>query len=545
MKKGLVSLVLILLAGALFAQATDPVVMKINGKNVKKSEFEYIYNKNNGEEAIDKRSLEEYITLFKNFKLKVAEAETQGIDTTAAFLSELNEYRNQLMQPYLETEKNERLVREAYDRAKESSEISAILIAFPRMERGLIPNDTLAPYKKAMEVWTKADKGVDFEALVKEYSDDEPGKQNERPGYIGWLSPMGLIPALEIPLCATPVGKVSLPARSSVGYYIMKIHDRKANPEVTYDHSRTQLESKMEQTGNFTRLHQPGIDRWKTAHQYTLNASAYRLLNEAANRLHPLDSLFMATYTNNQEILFTVDEQSVPIADFILYLKNNPRSYVNLSTEYLSSKFNDFVYAKLNDAETNQLEDKYPEFKNLMQEYRDGILLFEVSNREVWDKASTDTAGLTGYFEIHKSRYAWTEPHWKGYIVLLKDAKTKKGIQKEIKKMQPDQAVQYLLNKYNTADSTRLQVEKGLFAKGQDPYVDQMVFGGAKAELPRPYSDFILVGKMLPNMPEEYADVKGLVITDYQDYLELEWVKSLNEKYPVEIDKDVIAKEIK
>jgi peptidyl-prolyl cis-trans isomerase SurA len=544
MKKTLVPLSLILFAGALSAQSHDPVVMKINGKDVIKSEFEYIYNKNNGEDAIDKRSLNEYITLFKNFKLKVAEAETQGIDSTTSFRAELNEYRKQLAQPYLETEKNEQLVREAYERSKESSEVSAILIAFPKMERGLIPSDTLAPYKKAMEIASKT-KGTDFESLAKEYSDDEGSKANERPGYIGWFSPANLIPSLELALGSTPVGSVSTPVRSSVGYYLLKINDRRANPESSFDDMRAQLEGKMEQTGSFTPLHQPGIDRWKTTHQYTLNETTYRLLQETAHRTHPLDSLYAATFADSHETLLTVDKQAIPVADFIRYIKNYPRSYLTVSTEYFSDKFNDFVYSRLSEAENSQLENKYPEFKNLMREYRDGILLFEVSNREVWEKASSDTLGLTNFFETHKAKYAWTEPHWKGHIVLLKNAKAKQGILKEIKKMPADQAVPYLLNKYNTPDSIQIQVEKGLFTKAQNPYVDETIFGGVKATLPQSYSDFILLGKTLPNLPEDYTDVKGLVITDYQDYLEQEWVKILNEKYPVEIYKDVIEKEIK
>ena len=545
MKKSLIFLGLIMSAGALLAQADDPEVMKINGKSVKKSEFEYIYNKNNGEDAIDKRSLDEYITLFKNFKLKVAEAETQGIDTTAAFQTELNEYRTQLAQPYLETEKDETLVRQAYDRAQESSEISAILISIPPMDRGPIPNDTLAPYKKAMEVWTKADKGDDFETLVKEYSNDERSKQSDRPGYIGWFSPLNLIPVLEFPVVNTPVGNVSKPVRFPAGYYILKIHDKKPNPEIAYDDLRRQLENKMEQTGNFYQLHQPGIDQWKTIHQYALNTNAYQLLTETANGTHPIDSLFIATFANNEETLFTIDNQSVSIADFIAYMLTHPRSFVSLSTEFLSNKFNDFVYERLADAENRQLEERYPEFKNLMQEYHDGILLFEVSNREVWEKASADTTGLSQYFDTHKLKYAWSEPHWKGYIVFLKNAKLKKNMQREIRKMQPDQAAQYLLNKYNTENSAQLRMEKGLYIKEQNPYVDEVVFGKAKATVPSPYSDIILIGKMLPNMPEDYTDVKGLVITDYQDHLELEWMKVLNEKYPVEIYKDVIAQEIK
>jgi peptidyl-prolyl cis-trans isomerase SurA len=545
MKNSLVSLGLVLFAGALAAQSHDPVVMNINGKNVTKSEFEYIYNKNNGEDAIDKRSLDEYITLFKNFKLKVAEAEAQGIDTTASFRAELNEYRSQLAQPYLETAKNEQLLLDAYNRSKESSEVSAILIAFPKTAHGLTPADTLAPYKKALEIRAKAEKGADFEALAKEYTDDEGNKTSDRPGYIGWFSPANLIPSLELALCSAPVGAISPPIRSSIGYYLLKISDRRANPETDFEGMRPQLESKMEQTGSFSLLHQPGLDQWKTSHHYTLNESAFRLLQEAANQTHPLDSLYSATFASNQEPLFSLDNQPIPVADFIRHISDNPRSYLNLSTEYFSDKFNEFVYKHLSEAENNQLESKYPDFKNLMREYRDGILLFEVSNREVWDKASADTLGLTRYFEANKAKYAWTEPHWKGYIVFLKDAKAKKSILKEIKKMQPDQAVQYLLDKYNTPDSLQIRAEKGLFIKGQNTFVDEAIFRGPKAELPQSFTDFFPFGKMLPTLPEEYADARGLVITDYQDYLEQEWIKSLNGKYPVEIYKDVITKEIK
>ena len=654
MKKTWVSLVLILSAGAAFAQANDPVVMKINGKDIKKSEFEYIYNKNNSEDAIDKRSLEEYITLFKNFKLKVAEAEAQGLDTTAAFHKELKEYRSQLAKPYLETELNENLLKQAYGRAYNWSEISAILIAYPGIEKGnaltVTPADTLASYQKALEIRKQAmQKGADFDALVVEHSDDTRGKQNDRPGYMGWFSGLNLIPVLEIPIYQTPAGQITQPIRTAQGYYILKIHAKKQNPgeihaahillkpseptdsiqvdvdaqlaaiyeklkkgssfedlakeysqdpgsatrggelpwfkygdmvpefneavyamtdtgtvsqpvksqfgyhiiklldkrpDAPYDNLRSQLISKLERTGSFSSLHQPGIDQLKKVYHYTLNDKAYRSLMEAANSLQPADSLFISRFENNQETLLTINNQPITIEKLIAYLKDNPRSYFNLSTEALSDKIDQFVYQQLIDTEDASLENKYPEFKNLVQEYRDGILLFEVSNREVWDKASVDTIGLTQFFETHKSDYAWQEPHWKGSVVLVKDDKAKNTMQKETAKMTPDQAAHYLQNKYNTEESTQIKIEKGLFTQGQNNFVDEAVFNRGKAELPKGYGAFFLLGKS-HNVPENYADVKGLVITDYQDYLEQEWVKNLNEKYPVVIYTDVIAKEIK
>jgi len=112
----------------MLAQTEDPVIMKINGKNIKKSEFEYIYKKNNNEQVIDQKTLQEYVELFKNFKLKVAEAEYQGLDTTQAFKKELNEYRVQLAKPYLsDFPINEDLVKQKYNRSKEFIEVMELI----------------------------------------------------------------------------------------------------------------------------------------------------------------------------------------------------------------------------------------------------------------------------------------------------------------------------------------------------------------------------------------------------------------------------------
>jgi peptidyl-prolyl cis-trans isomerase SurA len=185
------------------------------------------------------------------------------------------------------------------------------------------------------------------------------------------------------------------------------------------------------------------------------------------------------------------------------------------------------------------LENRYPEFANLMREFRDGSLMFEVSKQEVWDKASSDSDGLQKFFEANKQQYAWTEPHYKGYIILAKDAATKKKMQKATAKMKPEEAVAYLEENYKAGEVSYVKVEKGLFKKGENPFVDEQAFKTGKAEKPEGFADFFLLGKVL-NAPDSYTDIRGMVITDYQDYLEKEWLKQLNEKYPVKIYKDVL-----
>ena len=209
-----------------------------------------------------------------------------------------------------------------------------------------------------------------------------------------------------------------------------------------------------------------------------------------------------------------------------------------LSTEFLNDRLQTFEYNSLFETKDRALEGKYPEFRNLMQEYRDGMLMFEISNKEVYTRASEDLEGLTAYFSENKRNYAWDEPYYKGYVVLAKDAKTKKKMQKEIARKTPDDAVQYLYDNYKVGDVSYVKVEKGLFKKGDNAFVDEAAFKSGIAERPAEFQDFFLVGKVL-KAPESYNDVRGMVITDYQNYLEEVWLKKLNEKYKVNIFTEV------
>lgn len=652
MKRSLFSLILLASSFVAFAQVGDPIVMKVNGKDVRLSEFEYIYNKNNNEDAIDKRTLDEYIVLFKNFKLKVAEAESQGMDTTAAFHKELNEYRTQLARPYLTVEEvDENLLKDAYQRGQAFREISGLFVAFPNTKENgvqpITPKDTLETYKKIMEIRKQAiKKGADFEKLVVEYSDDQQGAQTEHPGYLGWVSGIGLLPAFEGPVYNTPVGGISMPVRMPQGYYLLKIHQHIPNPgevhaahilincpldadtiqvsdaeqkiaEIQnklkeglefselakeysddkgtgsrggdlswfgfgrmvpefnntvfsmtengsvsepirtsygfhiikllgkreapgYDDLKSQLQTKFERTGGYYDIFKPEIDKLKKEYNYTVNTPVYITLSDAANLDVPTDSSYISKFENDNQTLITINGTTYTVADFVQHLKNNPRSFFYVSNEIFQDKFDQFVFDNLLKAVDGSLENKYPEFKNLMQEYRDGILLFEVSNKEVWERASSDTVGLTDFFEKNKNKYSWDEPHWKGYVVQTKDAATKKKMQKEISKMKPEDAVKYLLENYKVGDVSYVKIEKGLFKKGQNAFVDESIFKTGKAERSEDYQDFFLLGKVLKNMPESYTDVRGLVITDYQDNLEKKWLESLNSKYPVVIYKEVI-----
>ena len=643
------SLVLIISYVGVFAQTNDPVIMTINDKSFKKSEFEYFYNKYNNEDVIDKRSLSDYIELFKSLKLKVAEAEAQGMDKTSTFLSEFSGYRSNEAKPYLENlEVNEEFVRKKYERMKELVEISHILIVFPEIKNNnykIFPSDTIETFNKAEQIRNRLLKGENFEKLSKEFSDDNNSSPKERSGYLGWFAGLDLNPQFEDVVFNTSVGNIGQLMRSNVGYHIIKIHDRKINPgqinaahilipfqneteaETTddpekiingiynqlmsgadfselareyskdpgsaskggelgwfginvmvkefqdaafglreigdiskpfksqfgyhivkllgkknidsYEEKRAEIETKLKNGGYSVTLYKSEYEKLSKEYGFQKDNAGYQMLFSKAKTVYPLDNDFYASFEKENHTLFTISNTKFSIGQFIDFLKNNNRSAFTLSTELLEDRLEAFEYNSLMEIKDSSLENKYPDFRNLIQELRDGILMFEISNKEVFAKASEDTEGLAAYFDKNKQKYTWTEPHFKGYVVLARDTDTKKKMLKEISRKKPDEAVQYLYDNYKVGDVSYVKAEKGLFKKGDNAFVDEEAFKSGKAERTHEFSDFFLIGNVIKK-PESFSDVRGMAITDYQNYLEEIWLKSLNEKYKVVVFPEVL-----
>lgn len=626
-------------------EPADPVLMSVNGKDVRKSEFEYIYNKNN-QQQVDNKSLSEYLTLFRNFKLKVAEAEAQGIDTTQAFRSELAGYRKQLAEPYLVDRKvDEQVAHEAYDRLKENVEVSHILF---RVAPDATPADTMRVYQKALSVLDRIRKGEDFGKLAKEYSEDPSVQQNN--GYLGFITGFMTVYPFENAAYQTPVGEVSEPVRSQFGYHLVKVSSRRPDPgQVLVAHiiravprgdteeanaRKQQIEKEVRemyeqliQGADFAEMAKeksddPGsarkggelpwfgsgrmikefetvafalkekgdisepvlspfgwhiiklidrkslesyeekkpeimrriardergnkgknslIEKLKKEYGFTLNEPVVAALKGIKDAGFPADSSYQARIADNQEVLFSFASQSIPVADFARYLdKNKYAGGPKTPDAYLDERINQFAGKKILEYEETQLENKYPEFRNLMNEYRDGILLFEVSNREVWDKASKDTEGLERFFKKNKKKYAWKQPHYKGFVIHCKDSLVADSVRTDIPSIAVDSMIYLLQKKYNNDSVKLVRVEKGIYVEGDNNWVDHYIFSKDIPAADEKFPVVFISGKILKKGPESYLDVRGLVTADYQTELEKRWIKALNKKYRVEIDKDVV-----
>jgi peptidyl-prolyl cis-trans isomerase SurA len=184
------------------------------------------------------------------------------------------------------------------------------------------------------------------------------------------------------------------------------------------------------------------------------------------------------------------------------------------------------------------------DMKYLFKEYHDGLLLYEISSREVWDKATADEGALSRYFEAHKKDYAWDQPRYKGIAYHVKDKKDVKAVKNCVKNLPFDQWTEALRTTFNPDSIIRIRVEKGIFKAGDNATVDRMVFKVSNAskadEANKDYPIDAVYGKKLKKYPDDYTDVRNQVVEDYQNQLEKEWVAALRQRYPVTIDESVL-----
>ncbi len=192
------------------------------------------------------------------------------------------------------------------------------------------------------------------------------------------------------------------------------------------------------------------------------------------------------------------------------------------------------------DQRVKEMSAKDSGLRNLIREYHDGLLLYEISNRLVWDKAAKDEAGLAAFFKKNRKRYAWTEPRFKGIAYNCKDAADVEAVKRSIKKVDFADWAETLRKQFN--DSTlRIKVVKGVFKKGDNALVDREVFHkDTTYTAPKGYEHVAVFGKTL-KAPKTYDDVRELVVADYQEYLEKQWIADLRKQYHVVLNEEVLA----
>lgn len=462
------SLFAALLSQQSLAQSSDPVVMTVAGVDVPRSEFEYSFNKNNGDDVVEKKTVEEYAELYANYKLKVQAALDAKLDTMTSFQQEYAMYRDQQVRPTIVTD-DELLAtaRKMYERTKEA--IGPRGLVHPA--HILLELSTQATAQEQEKTRQRIDSayralqaGADFAELAKKISQDPVSSKDG--GLLPWFGPGQTLKEFEDVAYSLQPGQMSSPFLSPIGYHIILMKERK--------------------------------------------------------QLEPFDSL--------KNDLLTVLERREMRDDIV---NNKLRQMVKASNGTLTQ---DQILEKRSDS----LAAADPEMKYLFQEYHDGLLLYEISSREVWEKATENEAALKAWFDAHRKDYKWSQPRYKGIAYHVKDKKDVKAVKNCVKRLPFDQWAEALRTTFNPDSVIRIRVEKGLFKPGDNATVDRMVFK-VPAEV-KPLQDYpidAVYGKKLKK-PSDYTDVRAQVVEDYQNDLERRWVTSLRKRYPVVIHEEVL-----
>lgn len=476
MKKVLALIALFTIHYSLFTSAqgvqTDPVIMKIAGKPVQRSEFVYSYSKNNSEGVIDKKTVNEYVELFVNYKLKVQAALDEHMDTLSSYNQEFRQYRDQQIRPLMVTEADvEAEAHNIYDSEVERIGPDGLCQPAHIFVRLSTDADAAADAKAKQRVdslYNALKAGADFTELATTKSED-PGAAAHG-GIIGWISHGQTFEEFDKAAFALQKGEMSQPVQSPVGWHIIKMIDRKM--------------------------------------------------------LEPYDSL-------RQNILTFIERRN--LRDQIAERKVQAEIEASNGTKTKEQIMDE--HSALMQAEDSELD-------NLVREYHDGLLLYEISNREVWEKGANDEAGLEAFFKKNKKQYAWDEPRYKGMAYHVKEQADVKAVAKSVKGLKFADWNEKLRSTFN-ADSVagiRIRVEKGIFKKGDNALVDSLVYGDktAKVKHLKDYPIDAVYGKKL-KAPQEMNDVRSQVTADYQAQLEKLWVAELRRRYTVEVYPEVVA----
>ncbi len=636
MKKHLMCGLGLLCAFSGFGAPKDPVLMNVAGKNVTLGEFQYLYNKNNSQQ-LEPLTIERYLDMFVDYKLKVAEAEAAGLDTTATFRAEYMQYRDELARPYLrDASVADSLVAEAYSHYSDNVRVSHIMLpAVPGSEQRI---DSL---RSAILSGTAV-----FEDVARRYSMDQSSAM--RGGLMGNVNPGRFPWAFEKAAYDTPVGGISEPVNSGFGWHIIRVDERKPSEgevhashilRLTQGKSTEQIEREQALIDSLYAVAAAGADFASLAKQYSEDPGSGRrggdlgwfgrgmmvqpfdsisfalpdgglskpfrtsfgfhvIYKQESRRGQSLDELRPdiekamarddrsgapgrayaarkvaehkgrvdeATLAKIQAALVAADGAldslllSPAMAGLTAFEIDGCKTAVSAvaprvagvltspeTASHTMEAVRTAVESALSDAALDiareQLMEENSDYRNLMNEYRDGILLFEIANSKVWNRAAKDKDGMDAFFAANREKYTWEQPHFKSYVIFAASEEKLAEALEYAATLDAADADAFTAAMSKMFGRT-VKVERVLAAKGENPVIDFLAFGGERPEpKSKQWTQYAAFAGRVIDAPENAADVRGAVVADYQAALEAEWVKELRAKYPVKINKKQLKK---
>lgn len=378
--------------------------------------------------------------------------------------------------------------------------------------------------------------GADYAQLAADNSDDKGTK--DKGGDMNWISGTFRVPEFtNAAFALKEIGDFTPPVRSPYGYHIIKLLDRRS-PK-SFDEMKGELAQKVKNDPERSKHSKESyINKMKKEYGFVTFSENIEKLKEFIKLQG--DTLPDIIPANMLELpLYKMDDSIYTSKSFFDTLNKTIGNKNNRGSKMAMDELAAYNEKVVDQYVSSTLDLYHPEFAQIMQEYRDGMLLFAIMQEEVWDKAVKDTLGLEQFYEEHKSKYVWDE-HFDGLLIHCYNSAALDSCKKMIAEGITDPEI--LKDKINTNNKQQIKIVKGKWEKGDNYNVDYFVFDGPKSTNVDDKLDLTVGSLVEAGEPKLLDEARGLYISDYQDQLEKNWIAKLRSTYKIEVNKKLLKK---
>ena len=396
------------------------------------------------------------------------------------------------------------------------------------------------------DIYKKIQQGESFESLAQQFSDDK--SSSAKGGVLNSFS-SGELSSEEfenVSFSLTKDKPLSEPFQSQFGWHIVKLIEK--HPVKTYEEMETELDGKIRKDDRSRLITNSVNEKLRKEFPIKRNEKLYAALSKSVTASYYDGKWTVPVNKDFDQALFTIKNQPVSGNSFLEYVGKRQKAAGDLKpiNKLVDKLYASFVDDKLNSYYDENLESEFPEFADVMEEYRDGLLLFDLMEKEIWEKSKTDTLGLENFYKEHSKNYRWKNR----YDVIIASSTKPDYIKKAEKMLKQGKNAEYIKEKLNTKESVQIMLNEGVYEEGND-VLPKNIKPEPGVTDPIQKGDYYFVAKVNKVIPEgtkKLDECKGKVINDYQQYLEENWVSDLKKEFKINVNQEVfekVKKEIK
>lgn len=397
--------------------------------------------------------------------------------------------------------------------------------------------DSARKADKINNIYAKIQEGMSFEEAVNKFSEDKGSAKNK--GQLSKFTCNKVVPEFVILAKELEPGEISQPIKTLYGFHIVKVISRETPG--TFEQESEKLKERLAKDDRTHKSEEAVVNKIKLENNFKIyekqKTEVFAIIDSSV-----IEGTFVADSAPVlSKVLFKIAKQKYLQSEFVAYVAEKQKKQVDMDKEfYLNQLLNEFTEKELLTYEDLHLEEHFPEFADLMNEYHDGILLFNLTDEKVWNKAVKDTVGQQEFFANHRDDYMWKE-RVDATAFHMRNAEDVDSAMSIILQYENDGDIAKALG----LDSiTSVRILPGKYEKGDDKYIDKVKWQtGLSAPIKSDVENLVVavrIKELIPAQHKELKESRGMVTADYQNYLEKQWIEDLKVKFPVSINDEVL-----